>query len=258
MIAIATVIIVLIISLAIARIATVALTLTGLSRESARFQARSAFTGVGFTTNEAEKVVGHPLRRRILMVLMLLGNAGIVTAVSSLIITFVGADSPTNWFWRLLWLAIGLSIIWFLATSTWIDQRLSPLISWLLKRWTDIDTRDYARIMHLSGDYGVIELEVEPQDWLAHKTLRQLGLSDEGVLVLGVQRPDKGYLGTPTGETVVKPGDTLILYGRSPVLADLDQRTATSDGEQAHSRVVDEQKRLEDEQEQEQELSVNS
>jgi hypothetical protein len=248
MFAIATVIIVLIISLGIARIATVALTLTGLSRESARFQARSAFTGVGFTTTEAEKAVNHPVRRRILMLLMLSGNAGIVTAVSSLILTFVGADSPTNWFWRFLWLSLGLGTIWFLATSTWIDQHISPLISWLLKRWTDIETRDYARIMHLSGDFGVIELEVEPQDWLADKTLRQLGLSDEGVLVLGVQRPDGTYLGTPTGTTTVRSGDTLILYGRSPVLSDLDQRTATHEGEHAHTRVVAEQQRLKSEQ----------
>jgi MFS family permease len=249
MFAIATVIIILILSLIIARIATVALTLTGLSRESAKFQARSAFTGVGFTTTEAEKAVNHPLRRRILMLLMLLGNAGIVTAMSSLILTFVNADSPTNWFWRLFWLVLGLGVIWFLATSTWLDQHLSPLISWLLKRWTTIDTRDYARILHLSGDYGVIELEVEPQDWLAHKTLRQLELSDEGVLVLGVQRQEGEYIGTPTGQTVVKPGDTLILYGRSPVLADIDQRDDTGESEEAHSRVVAEQQRLEDEQE---------
>jgi len=47
------------------------------------------FTGVGFTTSESEKVVSHPVRRRILLMLMLLGNAGIVTAVSSLIVSFV-------------------------------------------------------------------------------------------------------------------------------------------------------------------------
>jgi len=39
---------------------TVALTHTGLSRESARFQARSAFTGAGFTTSEPGWTVGSP------------------------------------------------------------------------------------------------------------------------------------------------------------------------------------------------------
>ena len=48
------VLVVLLVSLLIARVGTVALTVTGMSREAARFQARSAFFGVGFTTGEAE------------------------------------------------------------------------------------------------------------------------------------------------------------------------------------------------------------
>ena len=73
-----TLLLVLIVNMALTRIATVALVHTGLGRETARFQARSAFTGVGFTTNEAEGIVTHPVRRRIVMWLMLVGNVGIV------------------------------------------------------------------------------------------------------------------------------------------------------------------------------------
>lgn len=80
MVALATVLVVLLVSLLITRVATVALTLTGLSREVARFQARSALSGTGFTTSEAEAVVNDPVRRRIVMALMLVGSAGIVTA----------------------------------------------------------------------------------------------------------------------------------------------------------------------------------
>ena len=43
-------------SLLVTRIASVALVHTGLGREAARFQARSAFTGVGFTTSESETI----------------------------------------------------------------------------------------------------------------------------------------------------------------------------------------------------------
>ena len=63
MVAIATVVVVMLVSLLITRVATVALTLTGLSREAARCQARSALSGTGFTTPEA--VVAHLVRRRI-------------------------------------------------------------------------------------------------------------------------------------------------------------------------------------------------
>lgn len=244
MLAIVSLLVVMILSLVITRIATVALTLTGLSRESARFQARSAFTGVGFTTSEAERVVNHPVRRRILMLLMLLGNAGIVTAVSSMILTFVDNSSSIDWFWRLLWLILALAFFWIVATSQWLDRRLSPLITWALKRWGKVDVRDYAAVLHLAGEYGVMELQVEASDWLSDKTLAELNLPHEGVLVLGVLRTDGTYIGAPKGTTRIFPNDTLILYGRSPVLADLDTRSDTLDGEQAHRRSVAEQQRV--------------
>lgn len=52
-------------SLLITRVATIALTMAGLSEDTACFQARSAFTGTGFTTKESEEeVINHPVRRR--------------------------------------------------------------------------------------------------------------------------------------------------------------------------------------------------
>ena len=104
-------------SLLITRIATEALTLTGLSRTCASFQARSAFTGAGFTTAESEAVVKHPVRRRIIMWLIFLGNAGIVTVISSLVLTFVSTSSVQNGLLRLLYLFLGLEILWLFATN---------------------------------------------------------------------------------------------------------------------------------------------
>ena len=89
MLAIVTLLLVVAFSILVTRTAAVALTHTGLSQEAARFQARSAFTGVGYTTSESETVVNHPVRRRIVMLLMWVGNAGIVTAISTLILSFV-------------------------------------------------------------------------------------------------------------------------------------------------------------------------
>lgn len=77
-----TLLVALTLSLLVNRIATVMLTHTGLSRDSARFQSSSALTGVGFTTRESQAVVDHPVRRRILMALMLIGNSGIITVMA--------------------------------------------------------------------------------------------------------------------------------------------------------------------------------
>ncbi|MEA2184166.1 MAG: hypothetical protein QOF69_3351, partial [Solirubrobacteraceae bacterium] len=64
------VLVVVLLTLVVTRVATVILISTGMSRESARFQARSALSGAGFTTRESETVVEHPVRRRVISVLM--------------------------------------------------------------------------------------------------------------------------------------------------------------------------------------------
>ena len=159
MAALASVLVVSIVSLLITRVATVALVTTGMSREAARFQARSALSGVGFTTTEAEDVVGHPVRRRIVMALMLVGSAGIATAVAALAVSFVNADRAEA-FTRLGVLAAGLVVLLVVARSRWVDQRLSRVIAHGLERWTDLPARDYANLLHLRDDYVVRELAV--------------------------------------------------------------------------------------------------
>lgn len=259
MVAIISLLIVVVLSLLVVRVATVALTLTGLSRQLARFQARSAFTGSGFTTTESEKVVHHPLRRRIIMLLMLLGNAGIVTAVSSLILSLTTTSTDegilgTVWF-RMTALAVGLLALWGIAYSRWVDSWLSRVITWALKNWTDLDVRDYAGLLHLSGGYAVVEMQVKTDDWLAERQLTDLKLSDEGILVLGIEKPDGNYVGAPRGKTQLAVDDTLLLYGPRQVLQKLDQRSAGSGGNWEHHVAVDQQRKVE---KREQELQEDS
>lgn len=246
MLSIITLLTVLCISILITRIATVALTHTGLSKQSARFQARSAFTGVGFTTEESEKLVNHPIRRRILLLLMLLGNAGIVTAVSTLILSFIDINATMPLVWRIVLLVSGIVILWGIAASKWVDRHLSNIISKSLKSFTKLDVRDYASMLHLAGEYQVHEMQVEEEDWLADRSLKDSHLWDEGIMVLGVTRLDGTYIGAPVGSTMVKPGDTLILYGRSTAVEKLDQRKTGIGGELDHIRSVREQKEVEE------------
>ncbi len=226
MIPIISLLIVVSLSILITRIATIALTHTGLSKESARFQARSAFTGAGFTTQESEQVVNHPVRRRIVMFLMLLGNAGFVTALSSLVLTFVGNDSSGSLTLKLGALGMGLFLVTLLAMSSWVDRHLSFVIEWALARYTKLDVRDYASLMHLTGDYRLVELLIEHTHRFVNKTLAELQLREKGIVVLGVKRTDERYVGIPKGPYRMQPGDTAILYGRVSDLETLDSHSA--------------------------------
>lgn len=237
MVALASLLVVIVLSLLIARIATVALTLTGLSAQIARFQARSALSGVGFTTSEAEAVVNHPVRRRIVMLLMLLGGAGTVTVLGTLVLSFADAE-PADRGVRLAILLGGLVALVLLARSRWVDRRVSPLIARLLTRHTDLDARDYAALLHLSGDYTVTEIAIRPDDWVAGRTLGELRLRDEGVVVLGITRSGGEYVGVPRFDTRIAAGDTVIAYGRAGRLRELDRRQAGAAGDSAHDLAV--------------------
>ena len=243
MISILSLLVVLTLSILVTRIATVALTYTGLSRESAKFQARSAFTGVGFTTNESEKAVNHPIRRRILLMLMLLGNAGVITAVSSLIISFVNVKESGSFVLNIVLLVSGVVVLWSLASSKWVDRHLSNFISKVLKRYTRLNVQDYSKLLHLAGDYQITELHVSKNDWIANKTLADVGLRDEGIVVIGIERQNGDYLGVPYGETEIFPGDVLVVYGLGGSIEDIDQRVRGRKAEFEHRQKVEDQER---------------
>ena len=244
MVAITTLLLIVALSLLVTRVATVVLTATGMARHVAKFQARSAFTGAGFTTSESERVVNHPLRRRVIGTLMLLGNAGVVGAASTMILGFrhgsIGREG-----WRILELVAGLLALVFLSRSRWVDRRLTVLISTVLSRHTDLTERDLDGLLKLTGEYAVQELAVSADDWIASRSLGELGLRDEGVVVLGLTRPDGRFLGTPTGRTTVREGDNLVLYGRAGRLQELDRRSRGAAGDHAHEAAVHEQADIE-------------
>lgn len=235
---------VLTLSLMITRVATIALSYTGLSEEAARFQARSAFTGTGFTTSEAEKVVDHPVRRRIIMMLMVARSAGLVTIIISLILSLAG-DGSLDRLLRLAWVGGGSLFLWLLSRSRYLDHLMRRLIKSALERWTRLDVRDYAGLLKISGDYRVTEIRVREGDWLSGKQLRDCRLPDEGVTVLGIYRRDGRYVGVPRRDTRIFPEDTLVLYGRMKLLQDLPRRRDDSGGQRAHEQAVDAQRRHE-------------
>lgn len=230
-------------SLLLTRIATVILTASGMSAQSARFQARSAFTGAGFTTSESEEVMRHPLRRRVVMMLMLLGHVGIVASAGTLILGFRNGGIASEGY-RALELVAGLMALLFLSRSAWVDRRLNSVIRRVLHTYTDLPSRDLDSLLDLTGEYTVSELAVDEGDWVADRRLDELDLRDEGIAVLGINRADGRYRGNPVGSTSVGAGDTLILYGTADSLNELDRRPTGPDGDAAHAAAVARQRRV--------------
>ncbi|MFP4105936.1 MAG: TrkA C-terminal domain-containing protein [Phycisphaerae bacterium] len=230
-------------SLLITKLATEALIITGLSREAAEFQARSAFTGTGFTTSEAESVVNDPVRRRIVTILMIVRSVGLVTVIISLLLSFVEEGNPNSRLIRLLFLLAGLIVLYLLARSHYISGLLKRVMAWAMKRWSHLEVLDYPDLLRVSGDYRVMKIRARQGEWVAGKTLNQCDLAEEGIIVLGIHRSNGNYIGAPRGSTEIEPGDELVLYGRRDAMRELDTRRAGGQGDQAHAEAVSEQKR---------------
>lgn len=284
-----TLLVVLSVSLLVTRVATVALTFTGLSREHAKFQARSAWTGCGYTTSEAEDIVNHPVRRRIIMMLMFAGNAGVVATLGAMLASMVtitqspntmqeaalqaqdviedqaasglAIATPQDEMWesfmaefvdivaegesalvtRLLVLGIGVVVLFVLASSKWVERRLARIIERALKRFTRLEAYDFLSVLRLSDGYTVAEFKVAENNWVVGKSLQESRLSSEGIQVLGIHRKSGTYIGTPTGTTFIRDGDTLTMYGQGGHLENLDNRPSGADGDSAHARACEAQ-----------------
>lgn len=243
MIALVSLFVIITISVIVVRIGSVALVMTGLSKDLAVFQAQSAFSGVGFTTRESESVVRHPTRRRIIRLLMLMGNAGLTSAIAGLVLTFYDPNAKTLEL-RLGLLVLGLVLLWLISASKLMDRVLTQAIRAALTKWTRLDVRDYARLLELDRGYAVAEIEVGPEDWLCNHKLSELNLTQEGILVLGVRRAKGSYVGAPYGKTDILAEDVLTCYGPEKILRELPQRPSGPTGDEKHTVAVENQEQI--------------
>lgn len=215
MIAIGSLLIFLFLSLLMTRMATIALVYTGMSAQSAKFQARSAITGCGFTTAEAEQVVRHPVRRKIILFIMLLGHVGLVATIAAPIIGFVkdhtgGISDP--WI-KLGVMVVGLFSLLWLSHSKVYQRVCDVIFKYVMKRYYDDAQGDYIHLCHLSNDYKIAEVAVPRDGKLCGVKLADTDLKSGGMMVLAITRADGEFISQPSGDDVIGENDVLIIYG---------------------------------------------
>ncbi len=180
-----------VISLIIVRIGSQALMMTGLSWDTASFQSYSAFFGVGFTTSEAEMVVDHPIRRRIIRDLILAGNIGLTSGLATLIITFTNRQDPISVALAIGGLVFGAIVLILIAKIRFVQGLLDSVIRWSLQKAGVVRALDYELLLRVKEGYCISEIEVLPGSPLADKSLRESRPSESGIILLGITRKDK-------------------------------------------------------------------
>lgn len=214
------------ISMMVVRAGAIALTMTGISYSRAKFQSLSAFTGTGFTTREAELVVNHPVRRRIVSWMMILGNAGIVAVIITTTTSFVSTDVeilPLN----LVILGAGIIVIYLIATRTGLAQRWETLVERRLGQSALFEEGSVDELLHLIEGYGLVRLTLEAGSALVGQTIAGTGIPERGFRILGIER-EGGWIAAPRSQQDLREGDHLILYGQLNDLRNLARGDMTA------------------------------
>jgi hypothetical protein len=204
------------ISFLFVRGASIALMMTGLDKNKARFQALSAFSGTGFTTKESETIVNHPQRRKIVRYLMIMGNAGIVTvivATTSSMVTSQGYQLPMN----VLILAVGILLIYSLAKYRGFTRRWEHFIEQRLIKSPAFEESATEDLLHFLEGYGLVKKIVHEESAISGKSLAESKLNEKGILVLGIER-NKVWIPTPKSSEKINQRDYLVIYGPLKVL----------------------------------------
>lgn len=210
------VIAVILFSVMVVKIATIALKMTGMDEKRARFQALSAFTRTGFTTKDSEVIVVNEQRRRIIMTLMILGNAGLVTVVATLIISFAkGGLSPIPV--QLVLLAIATYLIYYLASHKGLTRKFTKRIEEKLSRSTFFTKKPIEETLRLAQGYGVAEISLKENSPHIGLTLQETDFKKEGIIIMAIER-GKDVIHTPKGGDRLCVDDTLICYGKLPAI----------------------------------------
>jgi hypothetical protein len=213
MYAVATFLVVGVLSMAFTRLAAGALIATGLPPDVASFQARSAFSGAGFTTTEAENVVNHPARRKIIGSTMFVGNLGTPTLVVTVLVGFL-APGPGNTAERTMVTVSGLVLIVMLVSNRPAQRALARIGQRETQKRLLPHLEGHAVELYTVGDdYVVGSLRLTDDPGPRVRSLRGIDEALPNVSVLGVRHSD-GYLGHPPVDIDLSGGDEIIVYGR--------------------------------------------
>ena len=206
-------------SFLIVRAAAIALMMTGLDRKRAVFQALSAFSGTGFTTREAERVINHPIRRKTISILMIMGNAGIVTVIitmTSSLLSSEGYRLPLSF----LVLLVGIILIYKIATWKGFIISWDRFIENKLVKMPAFEEDAVEDLLHLIEGYGLVRAIIKKGSPLIGISISFCRSCGEKIQVLGIER-GKHWIPIPTQDVTIEEGDRMIVYGHHDELKTL-------------------------------------
>ena len=207
-----TVMVIFTISTILVRIASTIMRLTGLPDNVARFQSLSAMTGTGFTTRESELIVNYPIRRRVLLTLMIIGNIGLVSVVSTFVVAFseIGPERASV-VQQVFWFTAALAVNFLVIVNPVVDGLLCRFLSWVLVRTTNLGKRRFVRLLSLEDDMTIAEHHLRLRHSIMIGDLIPEHIDLSVIMIRGAETKHPSHLGD---EMEIEPFETAICFGK--------------------------------------------
>jgi len=132
----------------------------------------------------------------------------------------------------------GMVVLLIVARSRFLDGVMTRVIRRALAHMTRLDISDYQQLLELTHGYAVVRVVAGEGTWLAGRSLRELNVTAEGIVVLNMTLRTGKLVGTPTADIVINVGDELLCYGRAGDLEALSSRKSGADGDREHDEAV--------------------
>ena len=197
--------------LLVCRVGMILLTMTGLDQPTAQFQALSALTGTGFTTRASETIVGHELRRRIAMVLMVIGNLGLAGGVVALISIFRSHGTQLNLL-RAGALTVLFALVFWISGKRKLWRKLNEWLGYFIEKRPLFRKSTVEELLSFHDNYSIVEIAVQKLDSNVGKALRDTDFRARNILILSIERDGK-MIPLPKPDEVIRTRDKLICYG---------------------------------------------
>jgi len=217
-----------IVSFIAVRIGAIAFQLTGLEWSLAKFQSLSCFTATGFTTKEAELITGHPQRRRIATILIIIGHAGFVTLIGTFAnslrpaatmpkftIPFLHAIIPSSllpWI-NLIIIIFAVYAIYKISTRSRFAVKVTNFLKARIVKREIVKPVSFQELLVATGGYGVSSIEVCKDSPVLDKTILESDLRKHDITVLALEREGQ-TIPNPSAETKILLGDKLVCFGK--------------------------------------------
>jgi len=206
------VLLVIAISVLVVKIATIALKMTGMDEKKAHFQALSAFTGTGFTTRDSELILDNNIRRKIIMVLMILGNAGLITVITTIVISF-GRSNVLPFLLNVGIVLIVIIVLYKISANKGVTKFLNDKIESGLEKSPPFRRRPIEEIVRIAKNYGIAEVNINKHCQDLGKTLSESSFRENDILILAIER-ENSVIPAPKATDQINIDDTLICYGK--------------------------------------------